>query len=304
MPTLDATFEHDVRRAVFSWLASAERAGQSVFTLRELVQDFAWQGSRLPLADRHGRGIHSPAPLQATLSVLSSWRSVTELGYHDSVDEEAGVITYSYEGREGGTNIKLQRAAAAGIPIVYFRAIGPSQYAPYFPVRVEDLASERVFRLHMDEVVLFQEEPADPFALERSYIERTMWSRVHQPAFRGMVMQAYQERCAVCSFAHPQLLDAAHILSDRHERGVPATSNGLSLCKMHHSAYDRNFLGIGPDLEVVIPARLLAERDGPMLRHGLQEMHGHRITVPSRPADQPNRGHLAERFEAFTAANA
>lgn len=44
---------------------------------------------------------------------------------------------------------------------------------------------------------------------------------------------------------------------------------------------------------------LLEETDGPMLQHGLKEMHRLRITAPARRADQPDRAALAERFEQF-----
>ena len=57
-------------------------------------------------------------------------------------------------------------------------------------------------------------------------------------------MLAYHGACAVCSLRHVELLDAAHIIEDKDENGLPELPNGLSLCKIHHAAYDRRFLGI------------------------------------------------------------
>jgi predicted restriction endonuclease len=37
---------------------------------------------------------------------------------------------------------------------------------------------------------------------------------------------------------HEGLLDAAHIVADSEE-GPPAIQNGLSLCKIHHAAFDQ-----------------------------------------------------------------
>ena len=54
--------------------------------------------------------------------------------------------------------------------------------------------------------------------------------------------------------------------------GSQIVPNGLALCKIHHAAYDSNIVGIRPDLIVEIQPKILAEVDGPMLRHGLQEM--------------------------------
>ncbi|UFU06443.1 hypothetical protein [Ruania halotolerans] len=58
-------------------------------------------------------------------------------------------------------------------------------------------------------------------------------------------------------------------------------------------------LGVSPDYRVQIAWRLLEEKDGPMLRHGLQEMHGQALHLPRRPKDRPHREHLARRYEAF-----
>ena len=50
--------------------------------------------------------------------------------------------------------------------------------------------------------------------------------------------------------------------------------NGLSLCKIHHAAYDANLLGVKPNLIVEVLPRLMKETDGPMLTHGLKGMEG------------------------------
>ena len=45
---------------------------------------------------------------------------------------------------------------------------------------------------------------------------------------------------------------------------------------------------------------MLLEVDGPMLRHGLQEVHGWRLELPTRLADRPDRNLLALRHRMFT----
>lgn len=97
------------------------------------------------------------------------------------------------------------------------------------------------------------------------------------------------------------MLDAAHIIEDSSETGDPAVTNGVCLCKIHHAAYDRQLLGIAPDLVVHINERLLREEDGPMLRHGLQEMHGRPLVAPARRAQRPDPDRLRLRFERFLA---
>ncbi|MEP6462585.1 MAG: hypothetical protein ABJC62_04055 [Frankiaceae bacterium] len=52
----------------------------------------------------------------------------------------------------------------------------------------------------------------------------------------------------------------------------------------------------------VVQPRVLAEIDGPMLRHGLQEMAGVRLRVPRRSDAQPDRDRLGERYLELRAA--
>ena len=50
-------------------------------------------------------------------------------------------------------------------------------------------------------------------------------------------------------------------LDGRHERGLSEVTNGLALCKIHHSAYDVNILGASPDYRVHTRADVLREHD-------------------------------------------
>lgn len=117
-----------------------------------------------------------------------------------------------------------------------------------------------------------------------------------------MVLVAYREQCCICRLRHVELLDAAHTLPDRHPKGEPIVTIGLGLCKIHHSAYDANIIGIDPDARVHVRDDVLKERDGPMLQHGLQEVAGYRLILPSNADLRPNRDFLAERFTRFRAA--
>ncbi|MGN6089556.1 MAG: hypothetical protein ACTHNT_09730 [Actinomycetales bacterium] len=92
-------------------------------------------------------------------------------------------------------------------------------------------------------------------------------------------------------------------MADGQPGGEPVVSNGLSLCKIHHAAYDRNILGVSPDLVVHINSRVLEETDGPMLRHGLQDFHRQPLRVlPTKSAQKPDRDRLDVRFSGFKAA--
>lgn len=138
----------------------------------------------------------------------------------------------------------------------------------------------------------------------RTYVTRLARQRLHQLAFRQrVVLLAYRESCAVCSLHHVELLDAAHIRPDAHPSGFPVVSNGLAMCKLHHAAFDRNIVGIRPDLVLEVREDILVEVDGPMLRHGLQDLQGNMlVVVPTRKDQRPDADALAERYESFRAA--
>ena len=73
----------------------------------------------------------------------------------------------------------------------------------------------------------------------------------------------------------------------------------MALCKIHHTAYDKRLIGISPDYEVRVNEGLLLEVDGPMLKHGIQEMHGTQIHIPKQKVQQPDKELLAITFENF-----
>jgi putative restriction endonuclease len=133
----------------------------------------------------------------------------------------------------------------------------------------------------------------------RRYITVTTRQRLHQRSFRLRVLRAYHERCALCRLRHEQLLDAAHIVPDKDLLGLPVIPNGLAMCKLHHAAFDRDFIAIRPDLVIRVRRDLLEEHDGPMLIHGLQRFHGREIWVPARLDQRPRPDLLEERYRRF-----
>ena len=291
--------ELTLRMRIMEGLRAHLAASGGTITRDELSPFFVDRGLSLRLID-HSRGIWNPSGFQATLSVISDPRGV----YDDRDDALGGLFRYSYRaGSIDGDNRKLRQAFALSLPIVLLRKIATGLFMPVFPVYVvgDDVAT-REFVLALDEGLRFVSNPIDPSPIERSYAARMARQRLHQPEFRVRVMRAYEMRCTVCQLRHPPLLDASHIISDGLEGGEPVVPNGLSLCKIHHAAYDRDLLGITGDGEVQINAGVLEEIDGPMLQHGLKEMHQRPISQPKRRSDRPDRDRLNIRHQAFLAA--
>ena len=263
---------------------------------RDLMLGYTVRGQSLPLID-YSRGIRNPRQFDATLSIVST----VDGPYDDTIDPETGILRYAFRaGDPAGTdNRKLRVARELGTPIILFEKPIAGMYVPIFPVFVIDEDPvERVF------IVATTDASWTAYTnphVDKRYVQQTVRRRVHQPVFRARVLSAYSTTCAVCRLKHVELLDAAHIIPDSEAHGLPIVSNGMALCKIHHAAYDQNMLGIDPQYRVHINGALLLEVDGPMLKHGLQEMNGMELTVPHQNSLKPSRDALAERFAKFTA---
>ncbi len=309
MPSLD--LDWDLRLAAFATLGQLRDAGGGLVRLGDLESGFEFQGKRVPFINAR-RGIWRPSILGshgAALSVVTTPpKPGKEPPYDDQVGSDVGWFAYRYEGDDAGlwTNRAVRRAMETRRPIVYLYGVQPGLYDPIFPCYVaHDDPAELTFYLEADAAAarpIISAEDFDGAEARRAYATATVKVRLHQRRFRELVVGAYRQRCAVCRLHHPELLDAAHILPDRDERGRPEVPNGLALCKIHHGAFDARILGVDPQYQIHIRGDVLEEHDGPMLLHGLKEMHGETILVPGRAPLRPNRQYLAERFERFLAA--
>jgi putative restriction endonuclease len=305
MPDTPEELDSAVRMAAFAFLEDRLlEGGEATLPYHVLRQGFVFRGRRVPLVGP--QGIFKPAVLpEIPLTIMTAPRG----SYDDGFDAD-GMLHYRYRGEDPmhHENVGLRKAMLRESPLIYFHGIVRGRYIPFWPVYVvgDDLPN-LTFRVFLDERALLREsEPSlrgEAAERPRSYVTAMVKKRVHQTWFRERVLQAYQECCAICRLRHRVLLDATHILPDKHPQGEPIVPNGISLCKLHHAAYDRNILGIRPDLHIDVRMDILEEVDGPMLQHGLQGFQGERLLIPLHAEDHPNPDFLAERYELFLRAS-
>lgn len=296
----------ELRLAVFSHVAQLRERYGGVIPREALTAGMEYRGKRLPIWNEP-KGIYKPAVLGksgAALTLVSTFNGP----YDDRNDPDESAFIYKFQGTDPSNhhNKAALRAFELGRPVLYLIAVQTGVYSPLFPAYIADVDYAGLsFRVTVDGMGdLVKPGDLEPAALEvrRAYRTVAAKKRVHGEQFRWMVLGAYREQCAMCRLRHSKLLDAAHILPDSDPRGRPILPNGLALCKIHHSAYDVGILGIDPSYRIHLRQDILDEHDGPMLRHGLQEMHGGKIYTPRSEAKKPDRGFLAERFESFLAA--
>lgn len=296
-----------VRTAAFAYLVQQQTIHGTVLPRTLLTKGFQFAGNTVHLMGP--QGIFKPSILpEMPLSITTVPVVPGKPRPYEDEEGKGGLITYRYRGTDPYhvNNVWLRTAMKRKAPLIYFVGVDEGMYDPVFPAYIvaED-PSQLAFFVQADEQALFSVETDEVVdsSGRRRYVTRLVQQRLHQEEFRVHVIRAYRTSCAVCRLrAHPELLDAAHILPDAHPLGKPVIPNGLSLCKLHHAAFDSNVIGIRPDYVVEVRRDVLREKDGPMLLHGLQGMDRSVLTVPSRPEHRPNPAFLEERYELFRKA--
>lgn len=295
-----------MRLAAFQFLDEQSRIWGDVLPWRVLSQGFSFDGRRVPLVSQ--QGIFKPAVLrEVPLSIRTTPIIEGQDRPYDDGMTADGLLLYRYRGTDAAhrENAGLRRAMAEQIPLVHFQGITKGQYLASWPVFiVGDDPGALAFTVAVAEPEVLAADLSPVIAEDagRSYYRAVTKRRLHQAVFRERVLHAYRRACAICQLKHAELLDAAHILPDSHPRGEPVVPNGLALCKLHHAAFDTNIMGIRPDLVIEVRSEVLLERDGPMLRHGLQEVNGAMLNAPRRAEWRPGSEFLEERYAQFREA--
>jgi putative restriction endonuclease len=302
---LEDEFDRRLRMTAMQWLDRETKQGSSPVTRVEL-SGFSFDGKRIALVDPQ-QGIRKPQGLSAALSILTTYTRPGRQAPYNDLPGDDGMMRYKWRGLDPNhsDNRALREACRRNLPLIWFFGAAPGVYHAIYPVAlVAEEPEQHQFVVSLAPDALAHGKAAYDLpqsAVERAYAERLTRQRLHQPVFRARVLQAYATSCAMCRLRHIELLDAAHIVRDA-SGGVAHVSNGLSLCKIHHAAYDANILGVRPDLVVVVREAVLRERDGPMLQYGLQAMSGVELTVPTVKANRPHKDALEQRYEEFRTA--
>jgi putative restriction endonuclease len=298
---MDSTTDSLLRAKAFDWLNQQTAIHGDILSRKLLMQGFEFQGNRYPLINMM-RGIWKPMGLEVPLSILTGVSNPYKDYHYDD-----GTMIYKYMGTDPNhpDNRGFQVAAERNVPLIYFKAIKPGYYLATYPVYIVDNDPANLQCMvdlspsMINDVTDTRFELIGSDTITKKYALRAYERRVHQAQFRDQVLHAYRCQCAMCRLKHVSLLDAAHIIPDKEERGDPIVPNGLALCKIHHAAFDHNIIGITPDYIVEVREDVLEEVDGPMLKYGLQSMHGQKIQLPGSKNARPDPERLELRYRLF-----
>jgi putative restriction endonuclease len=292
---------HQVQRMV-------SEAGE--VSARQLKDGFLFENVRIPFCGPQ-RGIWKPKSMRWLLSI----RTVVpkprgRVWYDDQRDAHASfaaandVIDYAFQGTnpDAFDNRCLREAMEQQIPILYFVGTEPGKYLAIVGAYIVGFD-----RARLKAQVAFSAAAAPalnvaPAEAERRYAMRMQSQRLHQATFRNMVLEAYDSRCAFSGVPEAMLLDAAHIIKDKDaEFGQPVVTNGLTLTKLHHAAFDKKLIGVDENYCIHVAPRLLTVKDGPTLE-ALKALNGKPLRLPRRNCDRPDQDRLRLSFRDFSQA--
>jgi putative restriction endonuclease len=292
-----------IRMFAFDWLRNQAEIYGNILPRKILTEGFSLSGESYSLVGP--QGIWKPQLMKLPVSITSL------LGgrYTDTIDENQEIFEYKYRGTNPfhRDNSGLRELMNRKIPLICFLRIAINKYVPLWPAFIiKENPVSNSFSVVFDDLSYFRKQSKLKTAAEpevnyarREYITVTALRRVHQQKFREKVLNAYRNQCTLCRLRHSELLDAAHIIGDKEDHGEPVVENGLSLCKIHHSAFDQNIIGITPDFNVKVRSDVLEEIDGPMLKYGLQLLNNAKLSLPLKKENWPDKERLEFRYKQF-----
>lgn len=112
--------------------------------------------------------------------------------------------------------------------------------------------------------------------------------RLGQGAFRVLVTDLYERRCAVTRERTLPALEAAHI-RPYADGGGHMPTNGLLLRRDIHSLFDQGYVTVTPDLRFEVSRRIREEYENGRHYYALD---GAKIDKPKDPGHQPDRAAL------------
>jgi putative restriction endonuclease len=167
----------------------------------------------------------------------------------------------------------------------------PSDWRPSIVAgRTQDLAVGEGERIWHDVMVRLRglrviEATADAARYGRGIVVRP---RLGQGAFRILVTDTYERRCALTGERTLPVLDAAHIMPYA-AGGAHAVSNGLLLRSDLHTLFDRGYLTVTPDHRLEVSRRIREEFENGREYYAL---HGGVLRVPTAAHHRPDASAL------------
>lgn len=126
------------------------------------------------------------------------------------------------------------------------------------------------------------------------FSERMARSRMFQQAFRNVLLENYQGKCAVCDVDDEAFLRGCHIVPVGEDESICTdVENGICLCVLHDVAFEKGIFSINDDYTIQVSESFSTSSGA--LQSAIINLQGNRISLPIR--SYPNRTYLKRHRE-------
>ena len=138
------------------------------------------------------------------------------------------------------------------------------------------------------------DEDQSPFSATKPKVPNEAHTKVRDAGFRQAIMRLYDYTCAVCELRIVTMdgesaTEAAHIIPFRVSQNDDAR-NGISLCKLHHWAFDRGLFSLSGKHRVIVSGLMSDKRP---TEWRLTELEDKCIQLPDRVKLRPAQEAMA-----------
>lgn len=297
--------------AAFEQVSLLERLYGDDIPWSAIEGGFYYRSEQILLGTK-AEGIFKPRQMQqGLLSIKTTKPRPGRDNIYDDQETSEGFFRYALKKGHPrqGSNRYLWEAMENQTPFVYFHAIAPGRYKAIWPCFVTNIHEIEMFCEVVvgDPLIARNTQPTiveyPPLNIPaRAYAVRETRVRLHQATFRANVLRAYNDRCALSGLPIIELLEAAHITPDSFAHSSTEVSNGITMTRLHHRAYDSDLIGITSEFKIVVGRKIKEQSDIPILST-IKKLDGSSLILPKQMQQQPNRERLAERYKAFLQHN-
>lgn len=153
--------------------------------------------------------------------------------------------------------------------------------------------------IHSIENILIKQAETNDFSLLNEVVDEKKRDR----AFSQTIKKLYDYTCAACHYRivtenGEACVDAAHIFP-RSESKDDSVGNGISLCKLHHWAFDRGLFSINDSYKMIVASTFSESGNEHFSLHALQSKN---IFLPKEKPFRPSvsllRWHRENKFNS------
>ncbi len=126
------------------------------------------------------------------------------------------------------------------------------------------------------------------------FSDRQVKSRNFQQAFRNILLDRYQNKCAMCNVNVKSFLRGCHIVPVSKDTKIASdTKNGICLCVLHDVAFENGLISISNQYKVIVKESF--KPTSSVLATAISKLNGKKIRIPIK--NFPDKSYLKRHRE-------